>query len=315
MSPTPQHLVIMGVSGSGKTTISTLLSEHLGWIAAEADEFHPAANIAKMSSGTPLTDEDRWPWLDSIRTWMDTQAGNGRSTIVTCSALKRAYRDVLSTAAGEVHFIHLDGDVDVVAATSAFGMGIDKPNVRFVVHAAIPDSIDSYYQEIGRGGRDGEPACAVLHYRPEDLGLRRYYASKTPDEDGLRQLLAGLRAHDGGAQPSPALESREFRRRRLLLQGLLLRLSRERLRRLRRPELSCGGRPARASAFQRRRLRQELRHLLRPVRRLWQPAPYVRSWEQGHQPQRGHHRSREFLQVQKQPPTCGGCGWPSLPAL
>ncbi|MET4060536.1 gluconokinase [Arthrobacter sp. UYP6] len=115
MSPAPQHLVIMGVSGSGKTTISTLLSEHLGWIAAEADEFHPETNIAKMSSGTPLTDEDRWPWLDSIRNWMDTQAENGRSTIVTCSALKRAYRDVLATASGEVHFVHLNGDAEVLS--------------------------------------------------------------------------------------------------------------------------------------------------------------------------------------------------------
>ena len=114
MSPVPQHLVIMGVSGSGKTTISTLLSEHLGWIAAEADGFHPAANIAKMSSGTPLTDDDRWPWLDSIRNWMDTQAENGRSTIVTCSALKRVYRDVLVTAAGQVHFVHLNGSADVL---------------------------------------------------------------------------------------------------------------------------------------------------------------------------------------------------------
>ena len=100
---------------------------------------------------------------------------------------------------GEVHRKFLDDDVDVVAATSAFGMGIDKPNVRFVVHAAIPDSIDSYYQEIGRGGRDGKPAHAVLHYRPEDLGLRRFFASKTPDADGLAQLLAVLRARDGGA--------------------------------------------------------------------------------------------------------------------
>ncbi|MBP3035706.1 gluconokinase [Arthrobacter sp. zg-ZUI100] len=114
MSPTPQHLVIMGVSGSGKTTISTLLSEHLGWIAAEADEFHPESNIAKMSSGTPLTDEDRWPWLASIREWMDTQAENGRSTIVTCSALKHSYRDVLATASGDVHFVHLNGDAAVL---------------------------------------------------------------------------------------------------------------------------------------------------------------------------------------------------------
>ena len=97
----------------------------------------------------------------------------------------------------EVHRQFLDDELDVVVATTAFGMGIDKPNVRYVVHAGIPDSIDSYYQEIGRGGRDGEPAAAVLHYRPEDLGLRRFFASKRPDESSLRQLLAALRAERG----------------------------------------------------------------------------------------------------------------------
>ena len=94
----------------------------------------------------------------------------------------------------EVHQQFLDDQLDVVVATTAFGMGIDKPNVRYVVHAGIPDSIDSYYQEIGRGGRDGLPSAAVLHYRPEDLGLRRFFASKRPDEGSLRQLLAALRA-------------------------------------------------------------------------------------------------------------------------
>lgn len=110
-----QHLVIMGVSGSGKTTISNLLSKRLGWIAAEADEFHPASNIAKMSSGTPLDDDDRWPWLYAIRDWMSIQAANGRSTIVTCSALKRTYRAVLAEAPGRVHFVHLDGSVELLA--------------------------------------------------------------------------------------------------------------------------------------------------------------------------------------------------------
>ncbi|WP_312178903.1 gluconokinase [Arthrobacter sp.] len=110
-----QHLVIMGVAGSGKTTTATLLSEHLGWIAAEADEFHSAANIEKMSSGVPLADEDRWPWLTSITEWMSTQAQNGRCTIITCSALKRSYRQVLAQAEGQVHFVHLHGEPEVLA--------------------------------------------------------------------------------------------------------------------------------------------------------------------------------------------------------
>ncbi|MCP2031344.1 ATP-dependent DNA helicase RecQ [Okibacterium sp. HSC-33S16] len=86
-----------------------------------------------------------------------------------------------------VHDDFTSDRVDVVVATSAFGMGIDKPNVRFVVHAAVPESVDEYYQEIGRAGRDGEPAAANLHYRSEDLGLRKFFASRKPDEDALRR--------------------------------------------------------------------------------------------------------------------------------
>ncbi|GGE93395.1 RecQ family ATP-dependent DNA helicase [Mycetocola zhadangensis] len=77
--------------------------------------------------------------------------------------------------------------LDVVVATSAFGMGIDKANVRFVVHAAVPESVDAYYQEIGRAGRDGEPATAALHYRSEDLGLRKFFATRRPDDEALRR--------------------------------------------------------------------------------------------------------------------------------
>jgi ATP-dependent DNA helicase RecQ len=99
----------------------------------------------------------------------------------------------------EVHERFLDGGLDVVVATTAFGMGIDKPDVRFVVHEAVADSLDSYYQEIGRGGRDGGPATAILHYRPEDLSLRRFFAAKTADRRGLTQLFAVLSAQEGPA--------------------------------------------------------------------------------------------------------------------
>ncbi|MEH3089892.1 MAG: RecQ family ATP-dependent DNA helicase [Microbacterium arborescens] len=91
-----------------------------------------------------------------------------------------------------VHEAFLAGEVDVVVATSAFGMGIDKADVRFVVHADIPDSIDAYYQELGRAGRDGEPATAILHYRPEDLSLRRFFAASAPKRGELKRLVGAI---------------------------------------------------------------------------------------------------------------------------
>lgn len=110
-----EHLVVMGVAGSGKTTVATLLSERLGVTYAEADQFHPQANIDKMTAGTPLTDEDRWPWLESIRDWLTSEAEAGRSGVVTCSALRRSYRDLLRTARGEVCFVHLSGSPELLA--------------------------------------------------------------------------------------------------------------------------------------------------------------------------------------------------------
>ncbi len=112
---TNQHIVVMGVAGCGKSSVAVELQRRLGWALAEGDDFHPAANIAKMSSGIPLTDEDRWPWLDLIVDWTKEQAKTGNSTIVTCSALRRVYRDRLRAAPGRTIFIHLAGSEELLS--------------------------------------------------------------------------------------------------------------------------------------------------------------------------------------------------------
>lgn len=112
---TRMHLVVMGVAGCGKSTVGQLLAERLGWPFAEGDDFHPAANIAKMSSGAPLTDADRWPWLDLIVDWTAQEDQARKNTIVTCSALRRSYRDRLRTAPGRTLFVHLHGPEPVLA--------------------------------------------------------------------------------------------------------------------------------------------------------------------------------------------------------
>ena len=114
MSRSVEHLVLMGVSGCGKTTAALNLHNALGWPVAEADDFHPKVNIDKMSRGVALTDEDRWPWLESMRDWMSERATEDVKTIVTCSALKRSYRDLLSGAQGRVFFIHLLAQPDEI---------------------------------------------------------------------------------------------------------------------------------------------------------------------------------------------------------
>lgn len=102
------HLVVMGVSGSGKTTIATRLAERLGYVFAEGDEFHSEANVAKMARGEPLNDADRAPWLAALAEWIAAQNGSGRSTVLACSALKRTYRETLQAGApGHVFFLYL----------------------------------------------------------------------------------------------------------------------------------------------------------------------------------------------------------------
>ncbi|MDT3442426.1 MULTISPECIES: gluconokinase [unclassified Pseudofrankia] len=129
----PPVLVLMGVSGSGKSTVAALLAAGLGWPFEEGDDLHPPANIEKMASGHPLTDTDRWPWLAAVRSWIHQRIDAGEPGVITCSALRRAYRDTLrgdtvagsglaadadvagGARAGAEVFVYLRGSRDVIA--------------------------------------------------------------------------------------------------------------------------------------------------------------------------------------------------------
>jgi carbohydrate kinase (thermoresistant glucokinase family) len=111
----PRALIVMGVSGSGKTTVGEGLASRLGWRYADADQFHPASNIAKMSAGHALTDEDRWPWLTAIAAEIDRVRAAGDHLVVGCSALKRAYRDVLVHGRDDVRLVYLEGTQALIA--------------------------------------------------------------------------------------------------------------------------------------------------------------------------------------------------------
>ncbi|CAM5566641.1 Gluconokinase OS=Streptomyces alboniger OX=132473 GN=CP975_06695 PE=3 SV=1 [Streptomyces alboniger] len=122
---TPHVVVVMGVAGTGKTTIGPLLAARLGVPYAEGDDFHPQANIDKMSAGTPLEDADRWPWLDAIGAWAQGRAGLGG--VVSCSALKRSYRDRLRAEAPGVVFVHLAGERTLIEDRMAHRQGHFMP--------------------------------------------------------------------------------------------------------------------------------------------------------------------------------------------
>lgn len=108
-------LVVMGVSGSGKSTIASMLAQRLHWVYEDADWFHPKSNIEKMHHGEPLNDEDRWPWLQAIADWIDATRRAGGHGVVACSALKRAYRDILIGDRRDVRLVFLKGDHNLIA--------------------------------------------------------------------------------------------------------------------------------------------------------------------------------------------------------
>jgi gluconokinase len=128
-------IVIMGVTASGKTTIGTRASKRFGWPFYDADEFHPPENIAKMSRGEPLTDDDRDPWLKALNAKMQEEERAGRSAIFGCSALKARYRDVLRDGLSKVWFVFLKGDPEVLQAR------LDHRRGHFMPRTMLPSQI------------------------------------------------------------------------------------------------------------------------------------------------------------------------------
>jgi gluconokinase len=121
-------VVMAGVAGSGKTTVGELLARRLGWVFADADDFHPPASVAKMHSGVPLTDADRWPWLRAVAAWMAQRAAAGESAVVACSALRRDYRELLlsATPAARMVFLSIPHDACAARLTERHGHFFDK---------------------------------------------------------------------------------------------------------------------------------------------------------------------------------------------
>jgi gluconokinase len=137
-SDRPCALVVMGVSGSGKSTIAEHLAARLSWRYVDGDLFHPPGNVAKMSAGHPLTDEDRWPWLRAIAAEIDKLLAAGVSSVVACSALKRVYRDILVHGRDDIRIVMLDGTRELIARRLAARKG----------HFMPPGLLDSQFKTL-----------------------------------------------------------------------------------------------------------------------------------------------------------------------
>ena len=124
----PCALVVMGVSGSGKSTVAEALAARLGWRFEDGDEYHPPANVAKMSAGQPLTDEDRWPWLQAIADEIDRLSAAGQRAVIACSALKRAYREILVHGRDDIRIVFLSGTQDLIGDRLAARKGHFMPS-------------------------------------------------------------------------------------------------------------------------------------------------------------------------------------------
>ena len=151
-------VIVYGVSGAGKTTIGKLLARQLGWHFIEADDFHPAANVEKMRSGHPLSDEDRWPWLQRLREQIKRSLAAGENAVLACSALKRTYRDRLRVRS-EVQFVYLCGDFALVEKQLRSRRG----------HFMDQDLLQSQFDDLEKPRSDENVLTVELGETPEEI--------------------------------------------------------------------------------------------------------------------------------------------------
>lgn len=160
----PDLVVVMGVSGSGKTTVARGIAASMHWPFAEGDDFHPAANIEKMRAGVPLTDDDRWPWLRLVGAWLTEKESARRSAVLTCSALRRAYRDVLREGRPHVRFCHVTVPRRLVEDRMEHRSGHYMPSALLPSQLATLEPLegDEPGVVVDGGGTEGEVLAAAL---------------------------------------------------------------------------------------------------------------------------------------------------------
>jgi carbohydrate kinase (thermoresistant glucokinase family) len=151
--------VMMGVSGSGKTTIAEGVAKREGWRLVEGDDLHPPANVAKMKSGTPLTDEDRWPWLRAIAREIDAIRARGEPAVVTSSALKRVYRDILIGDRPDVALVYLKGSRELIGHRMASRKGHFMPTAL----------LESQFTTLEEPGEDEHPIVVSIEPAPDEI--------------------------------------------------------------------------------------------------------------------------------------------------
>ena len=156
-------IVVMGVSGAGKSTVGKLIAARLDCPFRDADSFHPPANIAKMSRGEPLTDEDRWPWLQAIAAWIGEQRASDATCVVTCSALKRSYRDIVTDRQrADVRLVYLKGDFDLIETRLKARSG----------HFMPPGLLRSQFAALEEPGADERAITVSIDAAPEAIAGR-----------------------------------------------------------------------------------------------------------------------------------------------